>query len=211
MVAKLKTGVIGIDEVGRGPLAGPITVCAVYISNEKEVKSTFFNNSIRDSKKLTKSSRYNIYKTIRKNKKNNKHIIIYSTASRSARYIDKHGISNATHACLKECLKNLLKNGVNITTASVNLDAGLYIRDFKGKQSSHVKGDEKYTEIALASIIAKVTRDIYMTRLSRANPGYFWEDNAGYGTLKHRKAIVGLGITKYHRISFLNNLYKQIL
>ena len=146
-----------------------------------------------------------------KNKKNNKDIIIYAIASKSAKYIDVHGISAAAHACVKECLKNLSKNGVNITTVSVNLDAGLYIRDFKGKQSSHVKGDEKYTEIALASIIAKVTRDSYMTRLSRANPGYFWEDNAGYGTLKHRKAIVELGITKYHRISFLNNLYKQIL
>lgn len=211
MVAKLKTGVIGIDEVGRGPLAGPITVCAVYISNEKEVKSTFFNNSIRDSKKLTKSSRYNIYKTIRKNKKNNKHIIIYSTASRSARYIDKHGISNATHACLKECLKNLLKNGIDLICVPVNLDAGLYIKDFKGKQASHVKGDEKYTEIALASIVAKVVRDAYMTRLSKTNPAYLWEHNAGYGTMKHRKAILEFGVTKYHRLSFLNNLYKQIL
>lgn len=199
---KFLLGSIGIDEVGRGPLAGPVTVCAVYIEDEKEVKNSIFNDTIRDSKKLSKASRIYIYKTIRE-KRRLKTKVLYAVSSRSASYIDRHGINKAIASCIRSCVRDLGKQGVKITETVFRLDAGLKVPIEGVVQQSFVKGDEKYVEIALASVLAKVTRDKYMEKLSKTHDGYGWEKNAGYGTLFHREMIKKQGITKHHRTSFL--------
>jgi ribonuclease HII len=203
MKAKEKRGgVIGIDEVGRGPLAGPITVCACYILDEKAVLKDIFQNTIRDSKKLTKRSRDNIYQTIR-HKRYLKTRIKYAVFSRSAAYIDKHGISKATSACVLSCVRSLVKQGIDIAMTPIYLDAGLKVPLASVQQESFVRGDERFPSIALASIIAKVTRDSYMERLSGVHPQYDWINNVGYGTRKHRESILEIGVTKFHRRTYL--------
>ncbi len=202
---KPQGGVIGIDEVGRGPLAGPVTVCAFYIADEitkKWLKKVLFGERIKDSKKLKKELRINIFRIIRKNGKL-KNSVKYSISSRSAMYIDRHGISKAIQACTLSCIGSLSKQGLDIHTMKINLDAGLSIPMDSLKQESFVKGDEKYLEIALASILAKVTRDTHMERLARVHTEYGWESNVGYGTLAHGVAIRKYGITKHHRTSYL--------
>lgn len=195
-------GVIGVDEVGRGPLAGPVTVCAVYILDTSTVKADIFNSTIRDSKKLSKTRRNNIFQTFRKNRYSNTKVI-YSISSRNSNFIDKYGIQLATQSCVKSCLKKLNKLGVNIYKIPINLDAGLKTGVLYLKESSFVKGDENYTEIAIASIIAKEVRDMYMTKLSRVYSEYKWDKNVGYGTKDHIKAIKKHGITKFHRSTYL--------
>lgn len=204
MKRRVKTpfGVIGVDEVGRGPLAGPVTLCAFYIEDEKEALKEIFHNTIRDSKKLNKDSRLNIYQIIRKNRLI-KTRIEYAISSRSAEYIDKHGISHAVRQCLVSCMRILVKKGIEIEKCTVRLDAGLRIPLENLAQQSFVKGDERFVEIALASIMAKVSRDMYMERLGKEHKEYLWEKNAGYGTVDHREAIKNIGITKYHRRTYL--------
>ncbi len=197
-------GVIGIDEVGRGPLAGPVTVCAVYLADPNKARKDYFDNRIRDSKRLSKLKRTNIYQTIRKNKESNN--LCFAVSSRSAKHIDKHGINESIHSCIISCLTKLKKFGININEIQINLDGGLLIKNKDFKQKSYIKGDEKYVEIAIASILAKVTRDKYMQAVSRSYSGYGFENNVGYGTLKHREAIKNLGITKYHRTTYLRAL-----
>lgn len=91
----------------------------------------------------------------------------------------------------------------------MNLDAGLCAPKKFNKQKSFIQGDERFVEIALASILAKEWRDAYMKRLSKQHPEYLWEKNVGYGTLEHRKAILQRGVTKHHRMSYLKG-YKQL-
>lgn len=198
---KKEEGVIGIDEVGRGPLAGPVTVGAAYLSDPKGAEFRIFNNTIRDSKKLTLSIRNNIFQTIRKNKKTNN--ILFAVSSRSAEHIDKYGINNSIHSCIISCLNSLEKQGVDVKSIKINMDGGLKIKQKNLKQEAFIKGDERFVEIAIASIIAKVTRDNYMFRLAKKLANYGFETNVGYGTLKHRNAIKKFGITKYHRKSYL--------
>lgn len=198
----VRHGVIGIDEVGRGPLAGPVTVCAVYIEDEKRVKKHIFSDTIRDSKKLSKANRCNIYRTIR-DKRNLDIRIEYAVSSRSAAYIDAHGISRAVRQCLLSCIRTLIKKSVPVESVQIRLDAGLVIPLEKLNQESFIKGDERFTEIAIASILAKVTRDLHMKKLAKQHIEYGWNRNAGYGTKEHCKAIKVSGITKYHRRSYL--------
>lgn len=194
--------VIGIDEVGRGPLAGPVTACAVYLKDEILFKNIIFNQTIRDSKKLKKDTRIKIIKTIRKNSKL-KNAIFYSLSSRSAKHIDKYGINNSIKSCIKSCIKNLDKKGVDTKSINIQLDGGLYLEKTFNNQKTYIKGDEKLTSIAIASIIAKVFRDSRMEKLAKKYPAYFWDKNSGYGTKEHLKAIKEIGLTEYHRRSFL--------
>lgn len=198
-------GYIGIDEVGRGPLAGPVTVCALYIKDKKEAEQKYFNQIIRDSKRLTKDKRERIFQIIRQNSKLNKNII-YSISSRSAKYIDKNGINKTITFCIHSCLKSLKNKGVDVKNIKIQLDGGLYVDKSFKNQKTYIKGDEKYVSIALASIVAKVTRDNYMKKLARAYDCYGWDSNVGYGTEIHRKAIKKQGVTKYHRLSYLNRI-----
>lgn len=199
---KVLGGAIGIDEVGRGPLAGPITVCACYIEDKNIATQDLFEGIIRDSKTIKKSLRFNIYQTI-KQKRYFKTKIEYCVSSRSAEYIDRYGISKATQACVTSCIKGLAKKGIDIKEIPIKLDAGLSIKGIDVKQESFIKGDQRFVEIALASILAKESRDAYMQRLSRHHKDYGWEHNAGYGTKLHRESILLQGVTQYHRKSYL--------
>lgn len=210
-------GVIGIDEVGRGPLAGPVTVCAIYLENPKQIKKEIFSINkkttskvryiIRDSKKLTKINRNKIFQTIKKYRLSNDKIK-YAIFSSSARKIDKVGITHAIKVCLARCVKKLEAKGVDISSIKINLDAGLIIPILGLNQKSFVRGDEKFAEIALASIIAKETRDSYMRNLAKNYKEYDWINNVGYGTRNHLKAIKKYGVTKYHRRTFLKNILR---
>ena len=196
--------VIGIDEVGRGPLAGPVIVCAAYLLNETTIKKVIFNKTIRDSKMLKKDNRINIFKTIRKNSKL-KNKVIYSISSRSAKHIDKNGINNSIRSCVCSCLKSLKKKGVDVNSVNIKLDGGLYLDKSFKKQKTYIKGDENHASIAIASIIAKVSRDKYMEKISKNNPEYLWNKNSGYGTKFHVKIIKEKGITEHHRKSYLKS------
>ena len=196
-------GVIGIDEVGRGPLAGPVTVCAVYLVDSNKASKEYFNNIVRDSKRLSLSSRINIFQLIRKNRKIK--TIYYAVSSRSAKHVDKHGINKSIHDCMISCLSGLEKDGVDISNLKINLDGGLKITGRVVNQEAHIRGDEKFVEIALASIVAKVTRDSFMIKLAKLHPEYGFERNVGYGTLEHRNAIKRVGITDYHRKTYLSS------
>jgi ribonuclease HII len=195
-------GSIGIDEVGRGPLAGPITVCACYVEDASTLITDLFQGIIRDSKKIKKSLRFNIYQTIRQ-QRYFKTKIQYCISSRDAQYIDRYGISKATQACVTSCIRGLAKKGVDISKMPIRLDAGLTIKGIEVLQESFIKGDENFVEIALASIMAKESRDAHMQRLSRRNKEYGWEHNVGYGTKFHRERILEVGVTTHHRKSYL--------
>lgn len=206
--SSLRNHFIGIDEVGRGPLAGPITVCAVCLEDKQVVLRDLFQGRLSDSKKINKLLRNNIYLTIRKNRYNNSKVL-YAISSRDSAYIDRHGISKAASACVRSCLQQLRKKGVRVEGAEINLDAGLFAPKELGNQAQFIKGDERFVEIALASILAKEWRDAHMRKISKGYPEYGWEKNVGYGTLEHRKAISKNGMTEYHRKTFCK-AFKQL-
>lgn len=200
--------VVGIDEVGRGPIAGPVTVCAFYTNNEKYLKKLLFNNTIRDSKKLSKKLRNNVYLTIRNLRKNKTQDvdIEYSIVSQSAEYIDRHGINKAIESCIAKALRNLKMKYDDIEALTIKLDGGLKLPSEYINQSTYIRGDENHVAIAIASIMAKVTRDRYMEKMSKKYTEYDWVNNVGYGTKKHYTSINLHGVSKLHRISFIKRL-----
>lgn len=195
-----KTIHIGIDEVGRGPLAGPVTVGAVFIKNPRSVRL----KNLRDSKKLSPRKReewYSLLLSLQKEKK-----LFFATAHISPRVIDKINISKAAnHAALRALRKLIKKAGLNPRHVKVLLDGGLRLPSKEEAYNSKtiIKGDEKIGVIALASIVAKVERDRYMVRASKKYLGYGFELHKGYGTKLHRKMIRKKGPSKIHRLTFL--------
>lgn len=199
----MKTYIVGIDEVGRGPLAGPVTVCAVRIEKttyKKLCKDKHLSPQGKDSKKLRKEKReeYAIYlKRLYKNK-----VLQYAVSSVSAKTIDTKGLSYAITRALSQSL-----HAVNTQYKdTVLLDGGLRAPKEFLNQKTIIKGDEKEQIIAWASIIAKVTRDGYMNKINGKYPHYGFKDHVGYGTQKHRKAIRTHGPSPIHRKSFLKNI-----
>ncbi len=181
--------VIGIDEVGRGPIAGPVTVCACMISSDIAKKY----KGIKDSKKLTASQREKIYEEIQG-------LVEYKVTSVSAKEIDKKGISF--------CIKKALATSISIfpKETKVLLDGGLKAPPEYKDQKTIIKGDEKEVCIALASILAKVTRDRYMVKMALKHPLYGLEGHKGYGTRHHYESIKKHGPSPLHRRSFLHFL-----
>jgi len=195
--------IIGIDEVGRGPIAGPVAVCALAIKKNKLIKQkdkwtmVHFEN-FKDSKKLSHIQRVKWLEKINEEKK--KGNIIYKVSFASNKIIDNKGIVFAINSCLKNSL-NFLK--INPKESLILLDGGLKAPVEYKNQKTIIKGDEKELAIALASIAAKVTRDELMVRLSRTHTGYGLEKHKGYGTKYHYKALKNKGISSIHRKSFL--------
>lgn len=184
---------VGIDEVGRGPLAGPVTVCALYLSRD----ISFFSNRIKDSKQLNPQKRREIYKRLLVLKRQG--IINWSVKSKSARYIDMYGISHAIHRLINETLDTL-----QVTTHTpVLLDGGLRASKKYTNQQTIIHGDAHEEAIALASIVAKVTRDRYMTGLTIKYPLYAFDEHKGYGTDGHYKVLRKHGPSPLHRKTFL--------
>jgi ribonuclease HII len=193
---KFKT-VIGIDEVGRGPIAGPVAVCALCLNPNFNTKD--FNN-FRDSKKLSHLQRVKWLEKIKAERE--KGTLAYKVSLESNKVIDKKGLTFA----IKRALANsLVVLDIKPKDCLVLLDGGLKAPVQYKNQKTIIKGDEKELAIALASIVAKVHRDTLLTNLARKYPGYGLEKHKGYGTSAHYRALKKLGISSFHRQSFLAN------
>lgn len=178
------TRVAGIDEVGRGPLAGPVLAAAVILDPDQ------IPNGLRDSKKLTAKRRETLYETILASAE-------VSWATCTVAEIDQINILQASLLAMKRALA-LLQPSADFALIDGNrIPAGLPC-----PAQAIVKGDDRSVSIAAASIVAKVTRDRMMDKLSAEFPGYGWENNAGYGTRQHIEALSALGVTPHHRVTF---------
>lgn len=189
--------VVGIDEVGRGPLAGPVAVCAFKMPIDFVAKSF---GKIKDSKKLTPKHREEIFEKLKINKKDG--IVDYHVFYETAKRIDKIGLSKAIKNCLDKALSKLK---VKPEECLVLLDGGLKAPEKYKNQKTIIKGDEKERAIAFASIVAKVSRDSLMCKLAKKYPKYYFEIHKGYGTKKHCEAINKNGLCTEHRRSFCKN------
>jgi len=188
--------IVGIDEVGRGPLAGPVVACAIVM----DINSPILN--VDDSKKLTEKKREEIFELIKSNS------ISCGVGSVSPEEIDVTNILEATFRAMKKAYDSLkIENKKKLVLIDGNLQ-NPYIKD--SKQIPIVKGDSKCYSIACASIVAKVTRDRYMNDLDLIYPEYDFKNNKGYGTKTHIDAIRKVGeIEKIHRKTFLKNITKK--
>lgn len=189
--------VCGVDEVGRGPLAGPIVAAAVILPENSPVEE--WMHGINDSKKLTKKKREELAEKIRR------HAVSYAIAEKSNADIDARGIAWCNHAVFREAVDALSLR------PQVVLSDGYPIQGYSGANVAIVKGDGKSAAIACASILAKVHRDQWMETLHDTYPEYGFSSNAGYGSEGHVTALKRLGPTPLHRRSFLQNILGETL
>lgn len=195
--------IVGIDEVGRGPLAGPVTV-GVVLCSENIYKILKRNKKLpplgKDSKKLKEKDREKYVKVLEELKKQGK--ISFSINHISNTVIDSKGISFAIKRAIQNGFKKLK---IKPKDTLVLLDGGLKAHaDFK--QKTIIKGDEKERVIAWASILAKVSRDKLMVKIGEKFPEYGLEVHKGYGTAKHRETIQKFGVSRVHRLSFCKSI-----
>ena len=190
---ELQSPVIGLDEVGRGPLAGPVISCGCYFKNYT-IQEDFYK-LIGDSKKLSEKKRKVSFEFLQNLKKEG--IIDYHLGIANVEEIDTLNILEATKLSMKRVVDKFdLKNAHLIIDGNFSLNYKSY------KENSIIKGDDKSLSIAAASIIAKVHRDRLMKKLSLRHQHFGWEKNAGYGTKLHIKNIYRLGPTRHHRKTF---------
>lgn len=224
--------VIGVDEVGRGALAGPLYVGAVcfykddstkispQVNSFKESDSSdihfrrnFVSSSvivehlgIDDSKKLSAKNRERLAKIIKKQ------ALAYSISCVSSSIINRFGIVEATKKAIRKAVKSIVSR-INNTKIFLLVDA-FYVKHIRSiglrNQLAIVHGDEKSISIAAASIVAKVARDDYMINLSKRYKLYRWQHNKGYGTKKHIEAIKKYGKLKFHRELFLRKISRDL-
>lgn len=174
----------GVDEVGRGSLVGPVYAAAVILNKSINLKI------LKDSKTLTKEKREYLFSYIKKNS-------IWAVGKASVKEIDKINILQASLLAMKRAIKKLKRKPTKV------LIDGNKIPNIKNYNlRAIIKGDQKIPSISAASIVAKVYRDAFIKTLAKKNKGYNWEQNYGYGTKQHFKAIKLLGITKHHRRTF---------
>ncbi|MBR9650587.1 ribonuclease HII [Thalassovita aquimarina] len=186
--------VAGVDEVGRGPLAGPVTAAAVVLDPDH------IPDGLNDSKKLTAKKRQALLEQLLD------HADV-SVAHASVAEIDEHNILRASHIAMIRALEGL-KNPPDLAL----IDGNLIPKGLGLPARSVIKGDALSLSIAAASIAAKIRRDQVMWDLAQQFPGYGWESNAGYPTQAHRDALRNLGVTPHHRRSFKpvhNILYQE--
>lgn len=175
----------GIDEAGRGCLAGPVTAAAVIL------KPNFKDNMIIDSKKLTANKRKEIGEIIKKNS------ISYSIQNVFPKKIDEINILNSSILAMHKCIDDLI-----FKPDFIIVDGNIFYKYGDIPHKTIIKGDEKYLSIAAASILAKNFRDEYMIEIDKKFPKYNWIKNKGYPTKQHKAAIMSNGATKHHRKSF---------
>ena len=176
--------IAGVDEVGRGCLAGPVFAAAVILNNDINTKG------IKDSKKISFKKRMLLSKYIKKNS-------TFAIAFASVEEIDKLNILNASLLSMKRALNKLKQK-----PSMIYIDGIFAPKNLKIKYKTFIKGDEKIISIAAASIVAKATRDQFMIKLGRNFPKYRWNKNFGYGTREHLRSLKKYGITKHHRKKF---------
>ena len=184
--------VIGLDEVGRGPLAGPVVSCGV-IYNNYEILET--KTPITDSKKLTIKQRLKLFNFFQQLKKEN--ILEYYLGLATVEEIDQINILEATKLSMKRVIDKF-----NNPTASIIIDGNFKLEYKNINEKSIIGGDKVSLSIATASIIAKIHRDRLMSILDSKYQHFGWKQNAGYGTKKHIDAIKEKGPTNYHRKTF---------
>ena len=182
--------IAGIDEVGRGPLAGPVVTCAVIMKSDSAIEG------ITDSKKLTRKKMLNLKEKILED------TIFYAYGYANPRLIDKINIKNATHKAMEDALNNL-----KIKPEIVLIDAERIDTDIP--QLNIVKGDLNEYVISCASILAKIRRDDIMINFSKLYPNYGFDTNMGYGTKKHYQGLEEYGETPIHRQSFLRKFHER--
>lgn len=199
--------IIGIDEVGRGPLAGPVTVGVVMCESRlytKLKKDKRLPPLGKDSKKLKSEDREKYSDFLKQLMKENK--ITYKVTHISERIIDTKGLSHAIKRAMSGGLNTCLKKlKIDPKQTEIRLDGGLKAPSEYTFQKTIIQGDEKEQIIAWASILAKVSRDELLVRASKRFPGYGFEIHKGYGTAKHRSQIRSLGTSSFHRKSFCRN------
>lgn len=193
---------IGIDEVGRGPLAGPVYVGAVMVPHDFDWKSA---EGVRDSKKLTPRKREEWYEKLNKMREAEK--LNFTTASSTPEMIDERGIVFAISSALAECLKNI---DAYPAECEILLDGSLHAPPQFARQKTIIHGDDIEPVISMASIVAKVERDSLMTNLGAQFPEYGFETHKGYGTSAHCSAIKQYGLCVLHRKSFCRKLLVPI-
>ena len=186
--------IAGVDEVGRGPLAGPVFAAAVILDPRH------IPNGLNDSKKLSAAKREILLKAIMEHAE-------VSIASASEREIETINILQASHLAMVRAVHNLKKRPDHVL-----VDGNLIPRNLEIPATALIKGDSRSVSIAAASIVAKISRDFVMCDLGQQFPGYGWEKNAGYPTAQHLKALQDLGVTPHHRRTFKpvhNILYQE--
>ena len=176
--------IAGVDEVGRGCLAGPVFAAAVILNNNINIMN------IKDSKKIPFKRRILLSKYIKKNS-------IYAVGVATVNEINKINILNASLLSMKRALDKL-----KLKPSIIYIDGLFAPKGIKIKYKTIIKGDEKITSVAAASIIAKVSRDLFMINLAKKYPEYDWHKNFGYGTNTHLKGLKKYGVTKHHRKKF---------
>jgi ribonuclease HII len=188
--------VAGLDEVGRGCGAGPVVTAAVIMP--KDFKSPL----IRDSKKLSPKQRDEAYKLILEN------AISVSCNAGSVTDINEMGIDKATYKTMYKCISELSKKPEHILIDGISWASYDDEPDYTNIITLVPKGDDTYTCIAAAAIVAKVRRDEYMGKLNNLYPNYNWVGNKGYLTPDHISAIKEFGPNKYHRTKYIRNFVK---
>jgi len=187
--------IVGVDEVGRGPLCGPVTAAAVWLD------PTNIPDGLNDSKKLTAKKRQLLYSQIME-------VADVSVAHASVEEIDSLNILRASHLAMTRAI-----DGLGTAADAALIDGNMIPKGLDHlKTQSVVKGDSKSVSIAAASIVAKICRDEIMVALAQQHPGYGWESNAGYGTAQHLEGLRNIGVTPHHRRSFKpvhNILYQE--
>jgi ribonuclease HII len=178
--------IAGVDEVGRGPLAGPVVACAVVMPPEERAIA-----GVNDSKQLKRSDRERLAVRIRER------ALALGVGASSVREIDRFNIYHATVRAMRRALGRL-----RVLPDHIVVD-GLKIRTLGHEHTAVVDGDARCYSVACASIIAKVVRDQLMARLGARHQGYGWDHNAGYATPEHLAALTDRGSSPHHRRSFL--------
>ena len=176
--------IAGVDEVGRGPLAGPVTAAAVVLD------PSCIPEGLNDSKKLTKRARERLYSEIME-------VADVSIAHASVEEIDEINILRASHLAMMRALA-----GLRVPADYALIDGNMLPLDMILPAETIIKGDARSQSISAASIMAKICRDCVMLSLAQQHPGYGWETNMGYGSKSHMSALQELGITPHHRRSF---------
>lgn len=182
--------IAGVDEVGRGPLAGPVVACAVVLRADRPI------DGADDSKVLDRARRETLAAAVRNS------ALAVALGAASVREIDRLNILRATTLAMRRALARLPEPPGHVVVD------GLPVKGLGCEHDAVVGGDGIVHTISCASIVAKVVRDDLMRRLARRYPGFGWETNAGYGTAAHRAALEELGSTPHHRRTFLGLQYK---
>jgi ribonuclease HII len=184
--------ICGIDEVGRGCLAGPVFAGAVILPKN------FESDLIKDSKKLSEKNRLKAFELIKEN------ALSWSYCHITQDIIDSENIQKATYSAMYYSIENL-----DIKPQHLLVDGNVFENKTEIPHTCVIKGDNKYLCIAAASIVAKVIRDDYMVKIDRFYPKYNWKSNKGYGSKEHIEKILSEGITPHHRKSFLKKILKS--